>query len=178
MRNERCAQCGEPLLLHQQCVVRGEHGIARVTLAVLLDQSTLQSPVGFKKGVQAILVHVVEVSTLSELTTFETWPWTPCNCSWALALSSSAANYPFSPHLLPNQPQPPHRDKLHEDHHHQITKSSHSINAIGPAPHRGGRKRGTAPLCLQLLHTSQACTRYAENASVDPTCNCSGALAL
>jgi hypothetical protein len=26
-------------------------------------------------------------------------------------------------------------------HHHQITKLSHSINAIGPAPHRGGRKR-------------------------------------
>jgi hypothetical protein len=27
------------------------------------------------------------------------------------------------------------------DHHHQITKLSHSINAIGPAPHRAGRKR-------------------------------------
>jgi hypothetical protein len=26
-------------------------------------------------------------------------------------------------------------------HHHQITKLSHSINAIGPAPHRGGRNR-------------------------------------
>jgi hypothetical protein len=26
-------------------------------------------------------------------------------------------------------------------HHHQITKLSHSINAIGPAPHRGSRKR-------------------------------------
>jgi hypothetical protein len=26
-------------------------------------------------------------------------------------------------------------------HHHQITKLSHSINAIGPAPHRSGRKR-------------------------------------
>jgi hypothetical protein len=24
-------------------------------------------------------------------------------------------------------------------HHHQITKLSHSINAIGPTPHRGGR---------------------------------------
>jgi hypothetical protein len=23
-------------------------------------------------------------------------------------------------------------------HHHQITKLSHSINAIGPAPHRSG----------------------------------------
>jgi hypothetical protein len=31
--------------------------------------------------------------------------------------------------------------KLHEDHHHQIKQPSHSINAIGPAPHRGGRKR-------------------------------------
>jgi hypothetical protein len=29
----------------------------------------------------------------------------------------------------------------HHHHHHQITKLSHSINAIGPAPHRGGRKR-------------------------------------
>jgi hypothetical protein len=26
----------------------------------------------------------------------------------------------------------------HHHHHHQITKLSHSINAIGPAPHRGG----------------------------------------
>jgi hypothetical protein len=26
-------------------------------------------------------------------------------------------------------------------HHHQITKLSHSINAIGPAPHLSGRKR-------------------------------------
>jgi hypothetical protein len=26
-------------------------------------------------------------------------------------------------------------------HHHQTTQSSHSINAIGPAPHQGGRKR-------------------------------------
>jgi hypothetical protein len=30
---------------------------------------------------------------------------------------------------------------LPDHHHHQITKLSHSINAIGPAPHRGGRKR-------------------------------------
>jgi hypothetical protein len=29
----------------------------------------------------------------------------------------------------------------HHHHHHQITKLSHSINAIGPAPHQGGRKR-------------------------------------
>jgi hypothetical protein len=29
----------------------------------------------------------------------------------------------------------------HHHHHHQITKLSHSINAIGPAPHRSGRKR-------------------------------------
>jgi hypothetical protein len=28
-----------------------------------------------------------------------------------------------------------------DDHHHQITKLSHSINAIGPAPHRSGKKR-------------------------------------
>jgi hypothetical protein len=29
----------------------------------------------------------------------------------------------------------------HHHHHHQISQSSHSINSIGPAPHRGGRKR-------------------------------------
>jgi hypothetical protein len=28
-----------------------------------------------------------------------------------------------------------------DHHHHQITKLSHSINAIGPAPHRSGKKR-------------------------------------
>jgi hypothetical protein len=32
-------------------------------------------------------------------------------------------------------------DRHDGHHHHQITKLSHSINAIGPAPHRGGRKR-------------------------------------
>jgi hypothetical protein len=31
--------------------------------------------------------------------------------------------------------------ELPASHHHQINKLSHSINAIGPAPHRGGRKR-------------------------------------
>jgi hypothetical protein len=31
--------------------------------------------------------------------------------------------------------------QCHHHHHHQITKLSHSINAIGPAPHRSGRKR-------------------------------------
>jgi hypothetical protein len=30
---------------------------------------------------------------------------------------------------------------VHRHHHHQITKLSHSINAIGPAPHRSGRNR-------------------------------------
>jgi hypothetical protein len=34
-----------------------------------------------------------------------------------------------------------HIEMSHHHHHHQITKLSHSINAIGPAPHRGGRKR-------------------------------------
>jgi hypothetical protein len=34
-----------------------------------------------------------------------------------------------------------HHHHHHHHHHHQITKLSHSINAIGPAPHRGGRKR-------------------------------------
>jgi hypothetical protein len=32
-----------------------------------------------------------------------------------------------------------HNQWLH--HHHQITKLSHSINAISPAPHRSGKKR-------------------------------------
>jgi hypothetical protein len=32
-------------------------------------------------------------------------------------------------------------DNANKHHHHQITKLSHSINAIGPAPHRSGRKR-------------------------------------
>ncbi|KAF6263988.1 hypothetical protein COO60DRAFT_266841 [Scenedesmus sp. NREL 46B-D3] len=29
----------------------------------------------------------------------------------------------------------------HHHHHHHITHSSHSISAIGPAPHRGGKRR-------------------------------------
>jgi hypothetical protein len=32
-----------------------------------------------------------------------------------------------------------HHHHHHHHHHHQITTLSHSINAIGPAPHRGGR---------------------------------------
>jgi hypothetical protein len=34
-----------------------------------------------------------------------------------------------------------HQQCAHHHHHHQITKLSHSINAIGPAPHRSGKKR-------------------------------------
>jgi hypothetical protein len=30
---------------------------------------------------------------------------------------------------------------LYHHNHHQITKLSHSINAIGPAPHQSGKKR-------------------------------------
>jgi hypothetical protein len=41
---------------------------------------------------------------------------------------------------LHRTPRPEPSVILLEDHHHQITKLSHSINAIGPAPHRGGRK--------------------------------------
>jgi hypothetical protein len=52
----------------------------------------------------------------------------------------------------PHQSQPPvatqtrHKARFHlvvinHHHHHQITKLSHGINAIGPAPHRSGRKR-------------------------------------
>jgi hypothetical protein len=51
---------------------------------------------------------------------------------------------------------------LDHHHHHQITKLSHSINAIGPRPTGAAKKGSTAPLCLQLLRTSQACTRYTE----------------
>jgi hypothetical protein len=37
-----------------------------------------------------------------------------------------------------------HRHHHHHHHHHQITKLSHSINAIGHAPHRSGRKHRIA----------------------------------
>jgi hypothetical protein len=33
-----------------------------------------------------------------------------------------------------------HHHHHHQHQHHQITKLSHSINAIGPAPHRSGEK--------------------------------------
>jgi hypothetical protein len=39
----------------------------------------------------------------------------------------------------------------HHHHHHQITKLSHSINAIGPAPHRSGRKREHRSIVFRLL---------------------------
>jgi hypothetical protein len=55
-------------------------------------------------------------------------------------------------------------------HHHQITKLSHSINAIGPAPHRGGRKypghcmlvQSNWPACVAvlMLHCSIASLLY------------------
>jgi hypothetical protein len=35
----------------------------------------------------------------------------------------------------------PDGGRCNGNHHHQITKLSHSINAIGPAPHRSGKKR-------------------------------------
>jgi hypothetical protein len=35
-----------------------------------------------------------------------------------------------------------------------IIPSSHSINAIGPAPLRSGNKREHCPECLQLLRTN------------------------
>ncbi|KAF6262780.1 hypothetical protein COO60DRAFT_571858 [Scenedesmus sp. NREL 46B-D3] len=34
-----------------------------------------------------------------------------------------------------------HKLQAHHHHHHHITHSSHSISAIGPAPHRGGKRR-------------------------------------
>jgi hypothetical protein len=45
--------------------------------------------------------------------------------------------------------------KHHADimcHHHQITKLSHSINAIGPAPHRSGRKREHRSIMCVMPH--------------------------
>jgi hypothetical protein len=36
-------------------------------------------------------------------------------------------------------------------HHHQITKLSHSINAIGPAPHRSGRNLHIGPCRTNAL---------------------------
>jgi hypothetical protein len=52
----------------------------------------------------------------------------------------------------------------HHHHHHQITKLSHSINAIGPAPHRSGRKRAIMILIGRLLatwcRTSCGCNKF------------------
>jgi hypothetical protein len=47
-----------------------------------------------------------------------------------------------------NQPRPLHTLHLFHHQHHQFTQSSHSINAIGPTPHRGGRKREHRSICL------------------------------
>jgi hypothetical protein len=55
---------------------------------------------------------------------------------------SMAENEPsriHMPGILMNTPAG--QGLIHHHHHHQITKLSHSINAIGPAPHRSGRKR-------------------------------------
>jgi hypothetical protein len=43
-------------------------------------------------------------------------------------------------------------------HHHLITKSSHSINAIGPAPHRGGRKSSASCRCTCQRHWLVICS--------------------
>jgi hypothetical protein len=48
-------------------------------------------------------------------------------------------------------------------HHHQITKLSHSINAIGPAPHRSGRN-GIA-CCVHPASTAakaMSCAAYSQ----------------
>jgi hypothetical protein len=42
-------------------------------------------------------------------------------------------------------------------HHHQITRSSHSINAIGPAPHRGGRNREHRSIVFATITSSAQC---------------------
>jgi hypothetical protein len=62
-------------------------------------------------------------------------------CSSFAGYTSAATYYPLSPHLLVlgstnSAAIGPHLFKYDEDYHHQTTQSSHSINAIGTAPHR------------------------------------------
>jgi hypothetical protein len=55
--------------------------------------------------------------------------------------ADAAAQQQQRRHLTPASESSVIADGVCSIHHHQITKLSHSINAIGPAPHRGGRKR-------------------------------------
>jgi hypothetical protein len=49
------------------------------------------------------------------------------------------------------QQQQQHQQQQHQQQHHQITKLSHSINAIGPAPHRGGKKREHRSIVFAII---------------------------
>jgi hypothetical protein len=49
----------------------------------------------------------------------------------------------------------------HHHHHHQITKLSHSINAIGPAPHRSGRKREHRSIVFATIIITCSCQLWA-----------------
>jgi hypothetical protein len=46
----------------------------------------------------------------------------------------------------------------HHHHHHQITKLSHSINAIGPAPHRSGSCQQCSSSSGVPLHSMDSTT--------------------
>jgi hypothetical protein len=47
-----------------------------------------------------------------------------------------------------------------QNHHHQITQSSHSINAIGPAP-TGAAERGSIMVCRISIAVPQICMQQA-----------------
>jgi hypothetical protein len=72
-------------------------------------------------------------------------PAAVCNRAKALRLAAVTAaeksiGYTLGLHIT--APRVPVTQRHHHHHHHhQITKLSHSINAIGPAPHRSRRKR-------------------------------------
>jgi hypothetical protein len=62
----------------------------------------------------------------------------------------------------------------HHHHHHQITTLSHSINAIGPAPHRGGRKREHRSIVFATqLHRLLGGNDYAHPKLAQDTQKCS-----
>jgi hypothetical protein len=69
------------------------------------------------------------------------------------------------------------RAKLHH-HHHQITKLSHDINAIGPAPHRGGRKREHRSIMIATITHIPSLHKICRNAPryhpTNPLCKASG----
>jgi hypothetical protein len=56
-------------------------------------------------------------------------------CSNSSNQSSATTTLHVAAHLLLLPPRDNIATSMRHTHHHQITKLSHSINAIGPAPH-------------------------------------------